>query len=194
MYSFTYLEPVCCFLSSSNCCFLSSIRTPQNHHGETEPRGLTTPVSRAFPESGARGRERLSARCSLLRILHPASGCSDHVPSATVTFYRLNVHFKSQMGESPGGPMGKNPPPTQGTRIWSLVQEDSTCRRAAKPVCRNYCACALDPSSCSPWSPSPTWELLSSYAETEEKARTPKTLASQQETPLQWEAQALQLR
>ena len=68
MYSFTYLEPVCCFLSSSNCCFLSSIRTPQNHHGETEPRGLTTPVSRAFPESGARGLERLSAGCSLLRI------------------------------------------------------------------------------------------------------------------------------
>ena len=30
-----------------------------------------------------------------------------------------------------------------------------------------------------------TWELLSSYAETDEKARTPKALASQQETPLQ---------
>ena len=28
-----------------------------------------------------------------------AGGCSGHVPSATVTFCRLNVHFKSQMGD-----------------------------------------------------------------------------------------------
>ena len=26
MYSFCYLEPVCCFISSSNCCFLTCIR------------------------------------------------------------------------------------------------------------------------------------------------------------------------
>ena len=30
MYSFSYLEPVCCSMSSSNCCFLSCIQISQN--------------------------------------------------------------------------------------------------------------------------------------------------------------------
>ena len=29
MYSFPYLEPVCCFMSSSNCCFLTCIQISQ---------------------------------------------------------------------------------------------------------------------------------------------------------------------
>ena len=29
MYSFPYLEPVCCSMSSSNCCFLTSIQISQ---------------------------------------------------------------------------------------------------------------------------------------------------------------------
>ena len=29
MYSFSYLEPVCCSMSSSNCCFLTCIQTSQ---------------------------------------------------------------------------------------------------------------------------------------------------------------------
>ena len=29
MYSFSYLEPVCCSMSSSNCCFLTCIRVSQ---------------------------------------------------------------------------------------------------------------------------------------------------------------------
>ena len=29
MYSFSYLEPVCCSMSSSNCCFLTSIQISQ---------------------------------------------------------------------------------------------------------------------------------------------------------------------
>ena len=29
MYSFSYLEPVCCSMSSSNCCFLTFIQTSQ---------------------------------------------------------------------------------------------------------------------------------------------------------------------
>ena len=33
----------------------------------------------------------------------------------------------------------------QGTLVWSLVQEDSTCLRATKPVCLSYWACALEP-------------------------------------------------
>ena len=29
MYSFPYLEPVCCFMSASNCCFLTCIQISQ---------------------------------------------------------------------------------------------------------------------------------------------------------------------
>ena len=29
MYSFSYLEPVCCFMASSNCCFLTCIQVSQ---------------------------------------------------------------------------------------------------------------------------------------------------------------------
>ena len=39
----------------------------------------------------------------------------------------------------------------QGTRVPALVQEDPTCRRAAKPVRHNYWACALEPTSHNYW-------------------------------------------
>ena len=39
----------------------------------------------------------------------------------------------------------------RGTRVWSLVQEDPTCRRAIKPVHHNYWACALEPVSHNYW-------------------------------------------
>ena len=37
--------------------------------------------------------------------------------------------------------------PMQGTWVQALVWEDPTCRRATKPVCHNYRACALEPAS-----------------------------------------------
>ena len=49
----------------------------------------------------------------------------------------------------------------QGTRVWSLVQEDPTCLRATKPVRHNY------------------W------------ARAPRACALQQKKPLQWEAPSM---
>ena len=36
--------------------------------------------------------------------------------------------------------------PVQGTRVWALVWEDPTCRRATKPVRHNYWACTLEPA------------------------------------------------
>ena len=39
----------------------------------------------------------------------------------------------------------------QGTWVRALVQEDPTCRRAAKPMRHNYWACALEPSSHNYW-------------------------------------------
>ena len=37
--------------------------------------------------------------------------------------------------------------PMQGTWVRALVREDPTCCGAAKPVCHNYRACALEPAS-----------------------------------------------
>ena len=64
----------------------------------------------------------------------------------------------------------------QGTRVWALVWEDPTFRRATKPVHHNYWACALEPAS-------------HNYL-----AHVPKACAPQQEKPLQWETRALQPR
>ena len=52
----------------------------------------------------------------------------------------------------PGGSEVKNRLPVQETRVWSLGQEDPTCHRAAKPVCHNYWACALEQRSPGEWS------------------------------------------
>ena len=41
--------------------------------------------------------------------------------------------------------------PMQGTRVWALVREDPACRGATKPVCYNYLACALEPTSHNYW-------------------------------------------
>ena len=41
--------------------------------------------------------------------------------------------------------------PMQGTRVWSLVREDPTCRRATKPMCHNYWACTLEPTCHNYW-------------------------------------------
>ena len=41
--------------------------------------------------------------------------------------------------------------PMQRTRVRALVQEDSTCCGATKPVSHNYWACALEPTSHNYW-------------------------------------------
>ena len=42
--------------------------------------------------------------------------------------------------------------PVQGTRVWSLVQEDPTCRRATNPASHNYWSPGdLEPACCNYW-------------------------------------------
>ena len=79
----------------------------------------------------------------------------------------------------------------QGTQVQALVQEDPTCRRAAKPMCHNYWACALEPASHNYWARVP--QLLSPCAATTE-ARTPRAHAPQQEKPPQGETRTPQQR
>ena len=71
----------------------------------------------------------------------------------------------------------------QGTWVWSLVWEDSTCYRATKPVRHNYWRLhALGPASCN---------CLSLHAATTE-AHMPRACAPREKPP-QWVACALQL-
>ena len=37
--------------------------------------------------------------------------------------------------------------PVQGTQVWSLVQEYPTGRKESRPMCHNYWACVLEPTS-----------------------------------------------
>ena len=66
--------------------------------------------------------------------------------------------------------------PMEGARVRALVQENTTCHRAAKPVRHYYWACALEPASHNYW------------------AHAPRARALQQEKPPQWEARAPQWR
>ena len=43
----------------------------------------------------------------------------------------------------------------QGTLVLSLVQEDPTCHGATRPVCHNYWASALEPTSHGDWGDTP---------------------------------------
>ena len=81
----------------------------------------------------------------------------------------------------------------QGTQVQSLVQEDPTCHGATKPVCHNYWAWALEPTSRNYQAHTPQLlksthpracvpQLLSLHASTTE-AHTPRARAPQQEKP-----------
>ena len=69
-------------------------------------------------------------------------------------------------------------PSMQGTRVRSLVREDSTCCGATKPVGRNYWTCVLEPASHKYWAREP--QVLSPRATTTE-ACVPRARAPQRE-------------
>ena len=82
------------------------------------------------------------------------------VPSATTThppiLRRWNKNTRlSRLGglDFPDGPVVKNPPAKQGTWVWYLVQEDSICCRATKPMLQNHWGCATTVKAHEPWSP-----------------------------------------
>ena len=89
---------------------------------------------------------------------------------------RINAKFKKRQGASLVAQWLRIRLPMQGTRVWALVREDPTCRRATKPIRHNYWACALEPRV------------------TTTEAHAPWACTPQQEKPLQWEACAPQRR
>ena len=56
MYSFSYLEPVCCSMSSSNCCFLTCLQISQeasemvwySHHFQNFPQFIVIHTFKGF--------------------------------------------------------------------------------------------------------------------------------------------------
>ena len=55
-----------------------------------------------------------------------------------ISVYMLQRLKSPPAGYFPGGAVVKNLPANAGTQVWSLVQEDPTCRGATKPMCHNY--------------------------------------------------------
>ena len=61
------------------------------------------------------------------------------------------AYVKTWMGGFPGGSTVKGAPANAGDTSSILVGEESTCRRATKPVRPNYWACALENGNCNCW-------------------------------------------
>ena len=58
-----------------------------------------------------------------------------------------NKNLKKKEQGFPGGSVDKNQLPMQETWVQSLIQEDSICCGATKPVCHDHQTCALGPGS-----------------------------------------------
>ena len=61
----------------------------------------------------------------------------------------------------------------KGTQVQPLIQDDSTCHGATKPVHHNHWACALEPMGHSSWRPC-TWGRRSATGEVT-RGRSPRT-------------------
>ena len=74
----------------------------------------------------------------------------------------------------------------QGTRVWALVREDPTCRRATKPVRHNYWACATTTEAHTPRAHAPQREATA--------MRSPRTAMKSSPRSLQLEKTHVQQR
>ena len=117
--------------------------------------------------------------------------CELYLNKAVLQFFKKQPLKKWEGWHFPGGAVVKNLPDNAGDTSSIPGLEDSTCRRATKPMRHNYWACALELACHNYWTHVP--QLLSLHA-TATEARVPRAHAPQQEKPLQWEARALQRR
>ena len=123
MYSFSYLEPFCCSISSSNCCFLTCIQVSQEAGQVVWSLLLFSSVqfSHSVMSDSLRPRELQHARplCRRRRwhptpVLLPGKshgrrspvGCSPWGRSESDRTERLHLHFSpSCIGEGNGNPL-----------------------------------------------------------------------------------------
>ena len=107
-----------------------------------------------------------------IHTIQPSNCTAWCLPKGTENFY---PHKNLHTGTSLVAQWLRIHLPMQGTRVWSLVQEDPTCRGATEPVCHNYWACALEPASHNYWAHAPRAhmpQLLSPRS----RAHTPQLL------------------
>ena len=121
--------------------------------GLTPPLFLSPPIM--FPHHPYKWR---SCRCNLFAVCVTWIGNMNFSHTLLHLFFFLFFFFQQWIleispneKEFPGISLVAQwlgiSPPTKGTWVRALVQEDPTCRIATKPVCHNYWACALEPVS-----------------------------------------------
>ena len=75
------------------------------------------------------------------------AGLTEHVQGLYSESRQTIKHSKASE-DCPRGTEDKNLPTSAGDMVWSLVQEDSACHGATKPVHQNYWAGTLKPVCC----------------------------------------------
>ena len=71
-------------------------------------------------------------------IASERAGLKNQTLSTSLWIENLSTWTSTFQLYFPGGPVGKNLLQMQGTRVQSLVSEDSTCHGAAAPESHNY--------------------------------------------------------
>ena len=97
--------------------------------------------------------------CVYIYICITESLCSyqNLIQHCKASILHLKVKIKEvkvKIKDFPGGPLVVQwlSIHLQGTWVWSLILEDSTCHGATKPVCHHYLDCPLEPVSYNYWS------------------------------------------
>ena len=110
------------------------------------PHAALSPASSEAPGHSPPRGVLLHLRCSLSSVYDEGKGHSGCAWAKDQTSLKKRYQGRPE-GTSLEAQWLRICLPMQGTRVRALVREDPTCRGAARPVCHNYRACALEPVS-----------------------------------------------
>ena len=151
MYSFSYLEPVCCSMSSSNCCFLTCIQISQeagqviwySHLFQNFPQFIVIHIVKIF---GIVKKAEIDVLLELscffddpVDVGNLISGSSafsktslniwkftvSHIVEAWFGEFWNSLEVSKMFSACPVAQLVKNPPAMWETRVWSLGLEDT---------------------------------------------------------------------
>ena len=123
MYSFSYLEPVCCSMSSSNCCFLTFIHISQ----EAGQVVWYSHLFQNFPQFAAKSLQSCPTLCDPMDGSLPGSPVPGILQARTLEWVAISflqcmkVKSESEVAEScptPSDPMDCGPPGSSVHRIF----------------------------------------------------------------------------
>ena len=109
MYSFSYLEPVCCFMSSSNCCFLTCIQVSQEagqvvwyfHHFQNFPQFIVIHTVKSF---GMVNKAEIDVFLELSCLFHDPADVGNLISGssafskASLNIWKFTVHVLLKPG------------------------------------------------------------------------------------------------